>query len=269
MDNSAKTEALMLAATLAVNESVRRDCPVCNHKTFSVTRLEHSVAFNCYRATCPASGVAITSAALVSPAPRTAKLRPYRGKILPLDDSDVAYFRDRFSITNTGVIRKTDDGRYIFCIQDYRGYVRGYLVREPVWAGEPQAPLKGRGGAKALTYMHTEGPVQSWHTNDSGTLILVEDTLSALRVQGEGLSALCLLGTHLNNDKVREISQWQPKEVVIALDADATDEAFRLAKRWGLAFPRTRVAILERDLKDERKGDIRHILGVSDCLVRT
>jgi DNA primase len=92
--------------------------------------------------------------------------------------------------------------------------------------------------------------------------VLVEDQLSAISAQQGGVNAVALLGTHLNNDKVWEISQWQPSQVIIALDADATDQAFKLARKWGLAFPKTRVAILARDLKEEKTDDIRYILGL-------
>lgn len=110
--------------------------------------------------------------------------------------------------------------------------------------------------------MHAKGPVQSWYLDTSNRLVLVEDILSAIRVQQLGLSACALLGTHLNNDKVREISLFKPGEVIIALDEDATDEAFKLAGRWGLAFPKIRVAILERDFKDDTDQNILRTLGV-------
>jgi len=263
----ARTEAELQAQGLEVNQSIRTECPACNRRTFSVTRLATGVVWNCFRASCNTYGSCITSASLVAPARRTTKLRPYTERLSAIDVEDHGYFWHRFGLFAEPYvnIRVTDDGRYAFPIRDFRGYERGILVRDPVWKGSPEPPRSPVGGAKALTYMHTEGPVQSWHTvPEERRLVLVEDSVSAMCAQQEGLSALALLGTHLNNDKVREIGLWGPKEVIIALDADATAEAFKLAKKWGLAFPKTRVCILAEDLKDTPQEDIRYVLGMDE-----
>ena len=266
MFEAAKYTALLTAEKLPVNESIRMQCPACGRNTFSVTRLQHSVAWNCFRATCNTKGHEVTHASLVKPAQRTPTLRPYTKPLYTPEQCDIEFFRERFDLSEHYVynyIRVTEDDRYAYPIRDYRGYERGVLVREPNWSGTPHSPRAGTFGAKALTYMHSNGPVQSWCTVPySRRLVLVEDTLSALKVMQAGVSALALLGTHLNNDKVREIGQWQPSEVIIALDADATTEAFKLARKWGLAFPKTRVAILAKDLKDEPRDDIKYILGI-------
>lgn len=266
--NRARIEAELQAEGLEVNQSIRTECPECGRGTFSVTRLGTGVVWNCFRASCNTYGSCITSASLVKPARRTTNLRPYNESLLPLGAEDYKYFWNRFGLVIEPVvhnIRLTREGRYAFPIRDFRGYERGVLVRDPVWKGPPEAPRSPVGGAKALTYMHTEGPVQSWHTvPEERRLVLVEDIVSAMCAQQEGLSALALLGTHLNNDKVREIGLWGPSEVIIALDADATAEAFKLARKWGLAFPKTRVCILAEDLKDTPQEDICYVLGMDD-----
>jgi DNA primase len=90
--------------------------------------------------------------------------------------------------------------------------------------------------------------------------IIVEDQISAIKLSAYGYNAVALLGTHLNMSKVREI-QRVAKEVVIALDADATNKAFKMAKEFGLAFDRVKVAIMKQDAKDTSAGEFLEIFG--------
>jgi DNA primase len=91
-------------------------------------------------------------------------------------------------------------------------------------------------------------------TSDYDQVVLVEDQISAVRAAYDGFHAVALLGTNLDQEVVRAISMLK-RPVVIALDADATDKAFKLAKDWGMAFKSCRVAVLPCDLKDMDLGD--------------
>ena len=70
------------------------------------------------------------------------------------------------------------------------------------------------------------------------------------------------MGSGLNAERVRDISLARPREVVIALDEDATGNAFAIAKKWGMAWNRTRVAILEKDIKDTPASEQAEAIGV-------
>jgi len=111
-------------------------------------------------------------------------------------------------------------------------------------------------------------PLQSWYLKraSADSLIVVEDQLSAIKLYSHGFSAVALLGVpgdgNIGADRVRELASWSRGEVIIALDADATDKAFEFARRWGMAFRKLRVAILERDLKDEPAANFGEVLGL-------
>jgi hypothetical protein len=247
---------------MPLNETVYRDCPSCGgKKKFSVTRTAHGVLWNCFKLSCREKGSDIVSGELLPPNKKRTKLKPYTRDFLPLGIEDRQYFEERFDHFPHDV-RKTDDGRYLLPVYTPNQYVRGWVVREP-W--DDWAPVSGTGRLpKAVLYMHAAGPTQSWYHILSGPrkVVLVEDQMSGYAVQQAGVSACALMGTQLDNDKIREIAQQKPDEVIIALDADATDQAFKLARKWGLAFRKTRVAILQRDLKDEQLSEIPHILGL-------
>lgn len=266
--STAKTEALLLAEQLPLNETIYSDCPSCGgRKKLSVTRVREGVLWNCFKDSCSVRGRSIVQGELLPPKRKQTQLRPYRKPLLPLGHQDLRYWGERFCIGPTTLFRNvqlTEDNRYAIHIKDTRQFTRGYMVRHGVWAGEPECPRVSEwDGPKAVVYMHAAGPTLSWYpVPGENRIVLVEDQVSAMRAQEEGVSACALLGTDLDNDKVREIAMLRPSEVIIALDADATESAFKMARKWGLAFKRTRVAVLERDLKDEADGDIHHVLGL-------
>ena len=267
MSEAGKTEALMLAHDLPLNESKYAECPTCQGRMkFSVTRTREGVVWNCFRDSCDERGFSPTMGELVEPKRKPQKLIPWRYPILPLEPQDRQYFWDRFHLdpqTIEHVLQRSHDGRYVFHVQDWRRYTRGYVIRQPAWDGEPKPPISGTpDDPKAKVRMHATGPGMAWYPTGNPKLVLVEDCLSAMRAQQSGVSACALLGTNLDADMVREISVWRPSEVIIALDADATQTAFKLARKWGLAFPKTRVAVLEVDLKDEEPGEIHYALGL-------
>ena len=231
----------------------------------SVTRVRQGVLWNCFKLDCPVKGYSITQGELLPPKRKQSRLKPYRGSLLPADYGDSEYFINRFGLGTEFArdIQVTLDDRYSLPVKDLTGMIRGYVIRNG-WTGCPPCPrLSDWQGPKTVLYMHAVGPSQAWYPDPhENRLVLVEDQMSALRCQQEGISAVALLGTGLDNDKVREIAMWKPSEVIIALDADATDEAFKLARKWGLAFKKTRVAVLEQDLKEEAYGDIGEVLGL-------
>jgi hypothetical protein len=245
-------------------------CPVCDggrtgEAKFYVTRVEPGVlAYVCHRASCGTRGAIGEHAQPRGQRPQKApKIREYTGEIHPLTAEDERYFRDVYGLlpTERERIKLTGRGEYLLPIYDPRGSVRGYVVRQP-WStckhreANPNLP-------KAMSFLHKEEPLQSWYGPRRDRIVVVEDQLSAICAAATGMvRSVALLGTTLSMDKVREIQQERPSEVIIALDANATDTAFKLAREWGLAFPKTRVAMLERDLKDTPINDIPEVLGL-------
>lgn len=258
-----KQLALITAAELPLNETVYATCPECRGQgKFSVTRTREGVLWNCFRASCPVKGFSPTAGELIAPERKASTLRPFTGRLELLRASERKFFERQFDLVGEqlDLIRYApEEERYAFPILDPRGYVRGFTLR----TYDDRQP-------KSLTRMHTEGPTQSWHepgwlerhSDTSHKIVVVEDQMSAMVCASGGLSAVALLGTSLNNDKVREIAMQRPKEVLLALDADATDQAFKLARKWALAFERMRVVVLERDLKEESREDVREVLGL-------
>lgn len=281
-----RQDALLLAAELPISETVSRQCPACGRNKFTVTRTAEGVLWNCFRPSCVdhkgrTGGAEITRGALVAPTSKgKPKLRPWNGNFWPLTIEDVEYFGARFGITDPAqlvYLRRTrnydstsvgfDEPFYAISCPNVHGRTWGHVIRRACWHGKVSAPGDMLGSGlpadypKARTRAHTESsglaayfPFGTLSDDHRDIVLLVEDPLSAMRAATDGIAAVALLGTQLDPNKVRDISLLRPKKVVIALDKDATTQAFRLAKKWGLAWPEVRVLVLEQDIKDLDTG---------------
>jgi hypothetical protein len=79
-------------------------------------------------------------------------------------------------------------------------------------------------------------------------VVCVEDCLSALVLRENGITAVSLNGTHINEDRFSEIRKVSP-EIIVALDADATRTAVRHTIRYN---GRANISVrrLDDDIKD-------------------
>lgn len=198
---------------------------------------------------------------------------PYTGPLDSLTAEDFEFFQTRYGIvTPQDRIGRGIDFMYALPIDDPQGSRRGVVLR----AAYNGSPLDGERyskyppGKKALTYMDKVAPVQAFYKGHGGAwndaLVIVEDQLSAMKVAETGLSSVALLGVpgegEIGMDRLRELTAYKASEVIVALDADATENAFKFARKWGSAFKSLRVAILDRDLKDTPKANIFGVLGL-------
>jgi hypothetical protein len=256
---------LLEAAGLPVGGSMRVPCPFCRGpgRSLSVTREPTGILYNCYRASCGTAGHIATAGHLLTAERRDAEpeLKPWTEPQLPLEPADYAYFGTKYELDKdiTGMyISRAEDGRYLLPALNARGHERGIIARVP-WDGAPRATAYG--GPKAVAYWHAHGPRQALYRGVNGPshkptaitrrVLLVEDQLSAIMASQTGLFAWT-------------VSMLKPREVIIAFDADASERGFRWARKWGLAFPKTRVAMLERDIKDTPMYDIADALGIEE-----
>lgn len=214
-----------------------------------------------------------TPSAALDSQPET-RLRPYSGGKMVLRAEDLAFFKARYEIPSYMAfpnIGRSTDGRYLLPIFDPKGGKRGVVARIP-WDHAPLWATTPIGGPKADTFRSAWGPVQSHYSGDmEKPLVLVEDQLSAIKLAAHGYGSVALLGTPADvvgtyggTDRVAEIATRSRSydEVIVALDADATDAAFKFVRKWGSAFRRIRVAILSNDIKDTRASELAEVLGV-------
>jgi hypothetical protein len=261
----------MEGALLGIGDSRRILCPFCNggqghERSMSIKRTADGVLYSCHRVSCPSRPGFVGTGAGHVQGPREKPPEYFTGERLPLTDEDMVYFREKYEIAaNYGMISRTEYGEYVLPIFAPDGSISGYNVRQP-WPG---APCKGREGRpKSRVYVESARPVQSVYKGSNplyeNTVLLVEDQLSAIKAaqRSHVQWAVSLMGAHLDIPRVQEIAQLRPSEVLLALDSDATETSFKLARTSGLAFPKMRVVILDMDIKDTPAADINEVLGL-------
>ena len=91
--------------------------------------------------------------------------------------------------------------------------------------------------------------------------MVVEDIPSAVRIMQNGVNAVSLLGTLVNDDKAYELNDYASRPIVLALDNDATYKAFQITKKYGLLWDKWQVMFLKKDFKDMSNEEIQQKLG--------
>jgi DNA primase len=184
---------------------------------------------------------------------------PYRGERYPLTEEDKSYFLARYGVPAREVY-DSGTGWYLFDVKDAEGARTGVLKRRP----DPIAPLyTGDYGdaPKSILYRETTDAPLAFHLHAvrgrrrySAPIVAVEDVISSMKLCYMGIDSVALLGVGLSDDKVAAL-QSVTENLIIALDADATGQAFALARKYGPAFDRCRVMLLNKDIKDDSHND--------------
>ena len=273
-------DVVNMAVDLGVGQWAARLCPECNGGSSKERSLSLNVEQNgiikyyCHRAACGFSGNAYTSPAAAGLGVKTGSPaqevdRSLRDPVSPLSDREKAFFLSRYNLPASALENRVyrTESRYALSILRPDGTRRGFITRRPYEGSPAQSRSTDTQPTKTLTYLEASGePCQSWYGKGGEAVIMVEDPLSAMRitsywesVEGEGfpVQAVAILGTGVNAEKIREIQQVAKEaDVYIALDADATGQAFAMARKWGSAFKRCRVIVLSKDIKDSSDAEL-------------
>lgn len=235
----------------------RIKCTACNggqsgEVTMHVNKAKDgNIYWKCYRNSCGEQGRTFSAAGATAGGELDdRKPRPFTAPIYPLQDLQVDYFKLHYDIEHPDAYTSDDPNRVLLPIRQYDGRIRGYNYRRwwHISSQEDASP-------KTLAYFNqVDDPLLAWYhplrCDRQARVIIVEDMLSAMRYAEhlEGV-AVALLGTGVNEGKIAEI-QRHTASITIALDKDATGQAFAMARKWGQAFLSCRVLILDEDIKD-------------------
>ena len=255
-------DVLLEADNLANGETLRTMCPWCQggtrgERSLSITRDDRGLVWQCFRTKCGRRGATNSVAApRVRQQPRQTTVRPYLGPLSYLTEEQEQFLEGRIGWTE---LHRTigrpmwaeEKGRYAFPIFGPLGQRRGYVLR----AYDGSEP-------KALTRMELEEPHISWYVGrrEPSDVVVVEDIPSAVRIAPYRNSA-SLCGTGLGPDYALELAA-HTRRIVLALDADATAEAIRVAGKYRLMFESVEIMVLDQDFKDMDESLVRTKLEV-------
>ncbi len=256
-------------------------CPVCNgghtpgRTTFSVTNRGGTLYYCCFSASCSAGG-SLTTAQSQRAGHRlkdkpTAKLNPWKGSLRSLSHEEIVYFKERFNISPLVAragIRVTENNTYFMEVKGfYGGSIRrlGGVERLVPWPDSPTVPEYpfGEPPSKTKYWKEVDAPAVAYYLEPPTTrghkVVVEEDQLSAMALQSHDVGAIALLGTTMDMKTAMHIQRLglQP---IVALDSDASRQAFKMVKRYGAAWDNPKVMLLEQDIKDTK--DLTPILRV-------
>ncbi len=257
MPKHIRKQILLDTADLDVGDQSRILCPGCGggstqEKSLSVRVTEEgTTVYQCFRASCDVAGAAGgTGRPRTTASPKKVHKR-WEGETTALPESiETEVFESwRLDIPEHWYWTEDMGGRIAMSIRSPQNTHRGWVLRvrpDNKWAR-----------TKAYTYFEQAGtPKASWYkTLPHANTVLVEDVPSALRA-APYMNAVALLGTNVSEEAAYEIAEHQTGRVIIALDADATTQAIRLAQEYRLIWRDVGVAILTKDLKDQTEEEL-------------
>jgi hypothetical protein len=245
-------------------ETKRMDCPFCYGKgTFTITRKDGNRVWNCYKASCTASGGQGDTRSLASlkkavvgrsehpQGPFNGSIRINPNPIPPIITSvdnhpEILAYLSQVNVLEAVLkdIAKVSyapkEHRVMFWMNDGQGCVgRALDGRKPKWK----------------CYGNTSGI----YTCGSGsTAVVVEDAASACAVGViTGYTGVALLGTHLDHIQKRQLVSYE--RLIICLDNDASSKSIKLLRKVEGLVPST-IRFLRDDIKWMNKAQIEEIL---------
>lgn len=243
------SEVALMAAELQAGESRRFICPAClggstSEASLSVINLGQGYLFQCFRSKCGISGgrgkSALKKGDIIRP-----KRKAWNGKLMPIPQKISEWIHKSWGIyppPATWYWTRDYGGRIAMSIRSPNGSHRGWVLR----ATTPGSAKT----SKAITFLNEGGMGLCWlSTRTRGPTVVVEDLPSAHRAS-KYVNAVALCGTDLGDDKAAEIREFATKPIILALDNDATNKSFAIAKRYALMWDNVRCLPLGKDIKD-------------------
>lgn len=248
-------------------------CPWCNgglskDVSFFVTKTENGrLLYICHRAKCGKKGVvnpkrhtSIVAEQLGGQAEKFTP-KPYTKRLERLRDKDFGYLWNKYGVipehadTAQWLRPSEEPGECPLMLPVFgpTGTIRGAVFRNKLQDGSKVS----------LSYRVLDEPWMCWYMNHLHTddIIIVEDQISACRAAA-WVTAVALLGTGLNDDKIYEIVQHQRTgKIWLALDRDALGKSLKFLRRWRLVCPELKILYIPKDIKDMSDLEISNLGG--------
>jgi len=261
--NTAKSDVVQLLKDIKLKEgeTKRVNCPFCGGRnTFTITRREGVRIWNCYKASCTASG----ATGDIFPV-EAIKMR-ITGKDSRLN-AEKCVLKSNLPAVSVPVDNHEYAVRYLKSVHAYQAYVEGlvhvsYAPKEHrvlFWLNNDTGAI-GRSLKGAIPKWKVYGDCSGLFTCGSGpTAVVVEDAASACAVGVlPGYTGVALMGTHIDSVKKRELTRFP--RLVICLDNDASRKALTLVRKME-GFVPTSVRFLKQDFKWLEPQEIASILA--------
>ena len=244
---------------LTDGDSIRVTCPSCkSYNTFTCYKDGGDYVYNCFKLSCELKGAYTTDMTVSELKLRMAKSKKDKENkelqplvypeyvVQPTSDHVLLHkFIDQYDLHNEGLMYDVKDRRAVFPIH-YNGRLLDAVGR----ALDGAVPKWYRYSGQADFFTKRVNP-------DADVAVVVEDVISAIKVSHFAPSAVgfAILGTSLNVTVMKHLGEF--REVVVALDRDATHKTLQYKREIELwtGLP-TKALLLDDDLKYGIESDI-------------
>jgi len=259
-------------------------CPYCNggdsnELSFGLVRVTNGLVYNCFRASCSLGGGMVRDGhvSFSNKGRKKSKLsRPYEGPMSRLSVDYYRFFGTCFQLWPSSIDRagwKFSEHHVVFPVKNVREENLGHILRvydrrsldkygfrPEEWFPEykptdvkAQATYKNSFEVPFYNYYY---PLTKCKAKD--TVVLVEDSISALKLAQHGFHSVALLGVYMADDIMFDlVSKF--KRGVVALDKDASKQTFSTTKKLNMVME-ARPCLIERDLKYYGEKELCEIL---------
>lgn len=251
---------------LIVGESVVGVCPFClaRHETsFSITRSEEGILYNCFRASCGARG-------FVSSGIWSMPLKRRKTKVFPAHVFDHAleelptYVLDLLKINYELTKEELDEQGIKFCRAENRIFMPVFDYRAERFGGVTKSLTPSVKRFKTINYFDRESSRLSYPRRREGArkdkgIVIVEDILSAIKTN-RFCRSVALLGHSINDNQIKEL-RGETDTIVLMLDGDVFEKALNLKKKFGFYFRNFFVKYMSKDPKDTDSTKLEEIIN--------
>jgi len=258
------SQQLLIIKNLIPNTDVdtRMDCPFChNTNTLTIKKNNADLMWYCFHASCSAKGKHQEKMSMeqiyetvVSKQKDTASKRPAAFKLpqsfisIHSEPKCINYIKQN----NCASAKQKGKVNFMYDVKQHR--IVFLIKQKDRVVGAIGRGLSSHVYPKWFIYGDKSYP---FICGNSPTAVLVEDCASACAVS-DLYSGVALMGTSLPDSFIPVIRK-KYKEVIVALDRDATTKAFDISNKLRYYIP-TKVKILQDDLKYFNEQQIESIL---------
>lgn len=247
-------------------------CPYCNggagrERTLSVKATHSHITYTCHRSSCGKRGAILRGtlqgkiSSEIYCSEKEENKRPVR--LVKLNDKVMKFLQDTYGLSEKDIVRagicwNETDSRLAIPIRDaYRTTVGWNYRKLDKFQQGPKSRIE-------MLASHHDAVIMAWYPMMMAVtakipVILVEDQLSAIKAAAY-MDAAALLGTNLSLSKVNHLLKLGVRDIIVALDRDASGQAAKLVQTFRPLFNKMRFLPLERDIKDMTAHEISKLL---------
>ena len=236
------------ALGLSEGQTVQVDCPQCGKPKLSITRTDNGILYNCWRASCTLSG-AIGGVSNITHTKPPFQPRIFTGNLKEISNELYSSYISKYHMGYPFMKKQAKE------IVGEHGIAIPLYNQDRIFIGYTTKHFDS--AQKAMHYIEVDSkpamhfPLPAEHYNALGRAVLVEDALSAMKINySSEYQGVALLGTHFSDDHAKLLLKSGYNKLAIWLDPDARDKAASIKQKYGIFFNEFRVVYSDIDPKD-------------------